>query len=110
MMIINAFHISTALAQLGVPAARSRILQAGGRTFLEVDRFDRHGAHGRSPVCSWQAVGNALLGDASGAWPEVGKRLQQHGLITPRMAEEGMRVFDAYLGLYLPPLMAKRSA
>ena len=73
-----------ALAQLGVPAARSRILQAGGRTFLEVDRFDRHGAHGRSPVCSWQAVGNALLGDASGAWPEAGKRLQQRGLISKR--------------------------
>ena len=70
-----------ALAQLGVPAARSRILQAGGRTFLEVDRFDRHGAHGRSPVCSWQAIGNALLGDVSGAWPEVGKRLRQRGLI-----------------------------
>ena len=38
------------------------------------------------------------------------RSVQQHGLITPRMAEEGMRVFDAYLGLYLPPLMAKRSA
>jgi len=70
-----------ALAQLGVPAARSRILQAGGRTFLEVDRFDRHGAHGRSPVCSWQAIGNALLGDVSGAWPEVGKHLRERGLI-----------------------------
>jgi AcrR family transcriptional regulator len=31
-----------------------------------------------------------------------------HGVITPRLAEEGMRVFDAYLGLYLPPYMAKR--
>lgn len=70
-----------ALMQLGVPAARSRILQAGGRTFLEVDRFDRHGAHGRSPVCSWQAVGSALLGDVGGAWPEVGKRLHGHGLL-----------------------------
>lgn len=70
-----------ALAPLGVPAARSRILQAGGRTFLEVERFDRHGAHGRSPVCSWQAIGSALLGDTSGPWPEVGQRLRQHGLI-----------------------------
>lgn len=69
------------LASLDVPAARSRILQGGGRTFLEVDRFDRHGAHGRSPVCSWQAVGNALLGDASGSWPEAGQRLRGLGLI-----------------------------
>lgn len=73
-----------ALSALGVPAASSRILQAGGRTFLEVDRFDRHGAHGRSPVCSWAAIGNALLGDTSGPWPDAGLRLQQHGLIAPR--------------------------
>ncbi|MDD0976734.1 TetR/AcrR family transcriptional regulator [Pseudomonas fontis] len=31
-----------------------------------------------------------------------------HGQITPRMAEEGMRVFDAYLGLYLPPFLPRR--
>jgi AcrR family transcriptional regulator len=38
------------------------------------------------------------------------RSVQQHGLITPRMAEEGMRVFEAYLALYLPPLLARRSA
>ena len=27
--------------------------------------------------------------------------------VTPRMAEEGMRVFDAYLGIYLPPHLPK---
>ena len=37
------------------------------------------------------------------------RSVQQHGQITPRMAEEGMRVFDAYLGLYLPPYLPKRS-
>jgi hypothetical protein len=38
------------------------------------------------------------------------RSVQQHGEITPRMAEEGMRVFDAYLGLYLPPYLPKRDA
>ena len=38
------------------------------------------------------------------------RSLQLYGSLTPRMVEEGMRVFDAYLGLYLPPLMAKREA
>ncbi|TXH33739.1 MAG: TetR/AcrR family transcriptional regulator, partial [Burkholderiaceae bacterium] len=33
---------------------------------------------------------------------------QLHGEITPRLAEEGMRVFDAYLGLYLPAALPKR--
>ncbi|MNP27502.1 hypothetical protein D3C76_1204160 [compost metagenome] len=38
------------------------------------------------------------------------RSVQLHGEITPRMAEEGMRVFDAYLGLYLPPFLPKREA
>ncbi|MBA1202261.1 TetR/AcrR family transcriptional regulator [Pseudomonas capeferrum] len=36
------------------------------------------------------------------------RSVQLHGQITPRMAEEGMRVFDAYVGLYLPPYLPKR--
>ena len=37
------------------------------------------------------------------------RSVQLHSAITPRMAEEGQRVFDAYLGLYLPPFLPKRS-
>jgi len=33
-----------------------------------------------------------------------------HGHITPRLAEEGMRVFEAYLSLYLPPFLPKRNS
>jgi AcrR family transcriptional regulator len=36
------------------------------------------------------------------------RSMQLHEQITPRMAEEGMRVFDAYIGLYLPPFLPKR--
>jgi AcrR family transcriptional regulator len=36
------------------------------------------------------------------------RSMQLHEQITPRMAEEGMRVFDAYMGLYLPPFLPKR--
>ena len=36
------------------------------------------------------------------------RSIQLHEHITPRMAEEGMRVVDAYLGLYLPPFLPKR--
>ncbi len=36
------------------------------------------------------------------------RSIQLYGQITPRMAEEGMRVFDAYLGLYLPPFLPRR--
>lgn len=37
------------------------------------------------------------------------RSMQLHEQITPRMAQEALRVFDAYLGLYLPPYLAKRS-
>ncbi|EGH32346.1 regulatory protein, TetR, partial [Pseudomonas syringae pv. japonica str. M301072] len=37
------------------------------------------------------------------------RSVQLHDEITPRMAEEGMRVFDAYLGLYLPVFLVKRA-
>jgi hypothetical protein len=36
------------------------------------------------------------------------RSVQLHGEITPRTAEEGMRVFDAYLSLYLPTHLPKR--
>jgi AcrR family transcriptional regulator len=36
------------------------------------------------------------------------RSVQLHEQITPRMAEEGKRVCDAYLGLYLPPFLPKR--
>ncbi len=36
------------------------------------------------------------------------RSMQQFEQITPRMAEEAMRVMDAYLGLYLPPCLPKR--
>ena len=37
------------------------------------------------------------------------RSVRLHGEITPRMAVEGMRVFDAYVGLYLPVYLPKRS-
>ncbi|MDP9898998.1 type II toxin-antitoxin system HipA family toxin YjjJ [Variovorax ginsengisoli] len=75
-----------ALAQLlrmpGLSAARSRILAHEGRTFLEVERFDRHGAWGRSALCSLETVNAAFLGDVSRDWVRLAKRLAHAGLLT----------------------------
>lgn len=65
----------------GVQMATSRILQHGGRTFLEVERFDRHGEHGRSPLCSMETANAALLGEASRDWTVLAARLVAHGLL-----------------------------
>ncbi len=67
----------------GVQAARSRIVGAGGRTFLEVERFDRHGAHGRSRLASLAVIEASLLGDAGTDWTQLALRLQSMRLLTP---------------------------
>ena len=99
------------------PAARQLILAQHGLTEInQADRqhdielghlmqevFDRHF---QLPVMPDDVDVFALameLGDRVYA-----RSMQLHDEITPRMAEEGMRVFDAYLGLYLPAYMEKR--
>jgi hypothetical protein len=53
----------------GHAAARSRIIQAEGRTFLESERFDRTGEYGRSAVVTLSVVEAALIGIGPKAWP-----------------------------------------
>lgn len=64
---------------LGVAAAQSTIHRFAGRSFLEVRRFDRHGACGRSPVCTLGSIDAALLGQGPTAWPRAALALQQAG-------------------------------
>lgn len=67
---------------LQVPSAESAIYQYGGRTFLEVVRFDRHGDFGRSPVCTLGSLNAALIGSAGGNWPNAVRVLQAAGRLS----------------------------
>jgi len=60
---------------LDVPAAASEIYQHQGRTFFEVVRFDRCGAHGRLPLCSLAILNGALLGQSGASWPALAQAL-----------------------------------
>ena len=66
----------------GIEVARSRILVLANRTFLEVDRFDRHGAIGRSPVVSWSALNSTFVGAGGRPWAEGVRPLAASGWIT----------------------------
>ncbi len=80
--LLLAEHLALqTLAEYGLPAARSRLLAAGGRTFLEVERFDRHGRWGRSPLVSLEAVNAAFLGLPHRPWPELAAPLARAGLL-----------------------------
>jgi DNA-binding Lrp family transcriptional regulator len=86
-------HLAAAVLRehLGIAAAPSRILRIGGRTFLEVERFDRHGEHGRSPVCTLESLNAALLG-APLPWPKVAARLRERGFLPGADAQAIVRV------------------
>ena len=59
----------------GLPVAISRILSSKGRTFLEVERFDRHGTFGRSETLSLASLDAALLGSTTHNWPTMIERI-----------------------------------
>ncbi|HET8698549.1 MAG TPA: HipA domain-containing protein, partial [Gammaproteobacteria bacterium] len=59
-----------------VPAAASRIFQIDGRTYLEMDRFDRHGPDGRLGVTSLFAIDASLYGELDD-WIAAGTRLHR---------------------------------
>ncbi|MBI5767699.1 MAG: type II toxin-antitoxin system HipA family toxin YjjJ [Verrucomicrobia bacterium] len=58
-----------------------RLLDAGGRRFLETPRFDRIGAHGRRGVTSLRALHDAYPGPDTNQWPAAVVNLHALGLI-----------------------------
>ncbi len=87
----------------------AELVQADRQHDLELGRlmqalFDRHFVLPALPT-EIEVFALAMeLGDRVYA-----RSMQQHGRITPRLAEEGRRVFDAYLGLYLPEFLPRRA-
>ncbi len=73
---------------MSVSAAETRIVQHAGRTFLESVRFDRHGARGRSAVCSWAAINYSWFGVAGKPWTEAAAALLARRLIEPTVVED----------------------
>jgi hypothetical protein len=87
LLVCEHLALRTVAEQLRVPATDSRIVQAGNRTFLEVVRFDRHGARGRSEVCTWAALNAALFGLPGSAWTGGADALQKRGWLPPQDAQ-----------------------
>jgi hypothetical protein len=72
----------TVLAEHGLATAGARVLDAGGRRFLEVTRHDRVGAHGRRGVVSLEALHAAFDGGGVAAdWPAAAEALARGELI-----------------------------
>ncbi len=64
-----------ALSTTNTAVATTRVVRADGRTFLEVQRFDRVGAHGRRGLVSLAALDDAFVGSERHAWPATTQAL-----------------------------------
>ncbi len=68
------------LRERGIPASVSTLVEGEGRVFLEVERFDRIGLHGRRGVISLRALDLQYVGHL-GRWAETAEALLQQGRI-----------------------------
>lgn len=69
-------------AMPGIVTARTRIVVHGGRTFLEAERFDRHGDAGRSALCALDILNATFLGESAMDWPHLVGRLAALKLVS----------------------------
>lgn len=90
LLVCEHLALQCAAALPGCSAAASRVLVHAGRTFLEVERFDRHGLFGRSPLLSLDTADAALVGAASSDWTLLAARLAQGGWLDA----DGVRVVE----------------
>jgi hypothetical protein len=80
--LLAAEHLALeVLADGGIDAPSSRILDLGVQRFLEVQRFDRVRALGRRSVHSFAALDSEFAG-IGGNWPVIAKALAQKAVIT----------------------------
>jgi hypothetical protein len=81
LLVCEHLALQNAAALPGVGVAASRIVSQAGRTFLEIERFDRHGLFGRSPLVSLATLDAAFLGDGTSDWTRLAERLFKLGLL-----------------------------
>ncbi len=80
-ILITEFHALEAIQQKNILVADTRLIELGGRLFLESRRFDRAGEYGRMSMFSVQCVDAEFVGLGTG-WPQVFDRLLQRDLIS----------------------------
>lgn len=80
-ILITEFHATESLHAENNPAAETMLIEAGGRLFLESQRFDRAGEYGRMSLVSLQAADAEFAGMGSG-WPRVMQALYSQELVS----------------------------
>lgn len=99
-LLLCEFHAHQVLAEVGLANPGARLLDAGGRRFLEVPRFDREGEGGRRGVVSLEALASSLTGVLSRNWGEAVSELHEFGLIDggSQRAVQRLQAFGELIG------------
>lgn len=79
-LLLGEYLAHEILAEQGLARPGARIIDAAGRRFLEVPRFDRTSAGGRSGVVSLEALHNCAIGSGCSNWPTGVQELMDEGL------------------------------
>lgn len=80
-LLLAEHHALQALADAGISAARSWVLDHDGQRFLEVERFDRQDHSGRRGLFSLSALEAEFIGDAQSPWPVLVEPLARLGVV-----------------------------
>jgi len=83
----------------GIAAAHGSMVEAGGRVFLEVTRFDRIGLFGRLPLISLRTVDNEFYGFQDN-WINAANRMAHDGRLPAEDARalRWLSVFSSLIG------------
>ena len=81
-LLLAEHHALTLLRSRGIAAVTTRIVDHGRQRFLEVERFDRIGPHGRRGLISLSAMDAEFVGLGRGGWPAITARLAAERHIT----------------------------
>lgn len=82
-LLIAEHHALAVMAEAGQPAAQTDIIEADGRVFLEVQRFDRSGLRGRSGLISLGAIDDEFVGRRQ-SWLDTAQTLTQQRRLSPQ--------------------------
>ncbi|MFQ6333865.1 type II toxin-antitoxin system HipA family toxin YjjJ [Methylophilus sp. 3sh_L] len=85
--LLLAEHLALeTLLQAGMSASASEIIDTDTQRFLQVQRFDRIGEHGRRALFSLAALDAEFVGKANASWPVITQQLAAQKVITAEAA------------------------
>lgn len=98
-LLICEHHALGVVQNSGIAAAHSSVIEAGGRVFLEVVRFDRTGLFGRLPIMSLRAIDNEYYGFQDN-WVNAANRMSSDGRLPAEDARSlrWLSVFGSLIG------------